>query len=240
MLGKVALVTGAASGIGAATAALLRDRGASVIATDRTLSGDAHLDVTVEPDWEAQLASILSRHGRLDILVHAAGISAGSLLAETPLEEWRRILGVNLDGAFLAVKHGLRAMRAGGGAIVLVGSASGVRPAAGAAAYSTSKAGLAMLMRTAAKEARDQHPLVRVNAVSPAGVKTPLWSAMPFFKELVRTTGSEDAAYAAMTAQGGGTFLEPFEVAEAICFLVSDAAAHITGVDLPVDSGYVL
>lgn len=240
MKGRIALVTGAASGIGAATAALLSARGATVISTDRTLTGDGALDVTAERDWEATLARITARHGRLDILVHAAGISAGAPLADMSFDEWRRVLSVNLDGAFLAVKHGLRAMRPTGGAIILVGSASGTRPAAGAAAYSASKAGLAMLMRTAAKEGRDLTPLVRVNAVSPAGVRTPLWSSMPFFQELVRQTGSEDAAYAAMSAQGGGTFLEPAEVAEAIAFLASDAAAHITGVDLPVDAGYIL
>lgn len=240
MRGRIALVTGAASGIGAATADLLAERGAIVFRTDRDLTGDARLDVTVEGDWERVVASIAAAHGRLDILIHAAGISAGTPLAETSLADWRRVLAVNLDGAFLATRTGIRAMAATGGAIVLVGSASGTRPAAGAAAYSTSKAGLAMLMRTAAKECRDRSPLIRVNAVSPAGVKTPLWSSMPFFQDLVRETGSEAAAYAAMERNGGGKFLEPREVAEAIGFLASEGAAHITGVELPVDAGYVL
>ena len=240
MKGTIALVTGAASGIGAATAELLTERGAIVFRTDRSLAGDAHLDVTVEGDWERVVASIAAGHGRLDILVHAAGISAGAPLAETSLAEWRRVLTVNLDGAFLATRTGIRAMAPTGGAIVLVGSASGTRPAAGAAAYSASKAGLAMLMRTAAKECRDRSPLIRINAVSPAGVKTPLWSSMPFFQDLVRETGSEEAAYAAMERNGGGKFLEPRAVAEAIVFLTSDAAAHVTGVELPVDAGYVL
>ena len=240
MKGMIALVTGAASGIGAATADLLTERGAIVFRTDRSLAGDARLDVTVEGDWERVVASIAAGHGRLDILVHAAGISAGAPLAETSLAEWRRVLAVNLDGAFLATRTGIRAMAPTGGAIVLVGSASGTRPAAGAAAYSTSKAGLAMLMRAAAKECRDRSPLIRVNAVSPAGVKTPLWSSMPFFQDLVRETGSEEAAYAAMERNGGGRFLKPREVAEAIAFLASDAAVHVTGVELPVDAGYLL
>ena len=240
MKGRIALVTGAASGIGAATADLLAERGATVIRTDRSLTGDGKLDVTDEGDWERVVASISATHGRLDILVHAAGISAGAPLAETSLVEWHRVLAVNLDGAFLATRTALRAMTPTGGSIVLVGSASGTRPAAGAAAYSASKAGLAMLMRAAAKECRDRSPLIRVNAVSPAGVKTPLWSSMPFFQELVRETGSEAAAYAAMERNGGGKFLEPREVAEAIVFLASEAAAHITGVELPVDAGYLL
>src|SRR4029450_9458650 len=89
------------------------------------------------------------------------GVSAGSPLAETTLAEWRHVLSTNLDGAFLATKHGIRAMRAAGGAIVHVGSASGIRPAAGAAAYSTSKAALRMLVRTAAKGCRDARTRVR-------------------------------------------------------------------------------
>lgn len=240
MRSKIVLVTGAASGIGATTSALFTSLGATVHRADRVLTGDERLDVTVEQEWERVIGLILTRHGRLDVLVHAAGISAGSPLQETTLDEWRRVLTVNLDGAFLATKHGIRAMHATGGAIVLVGSASGTRPAAGAAAYSTSKAGLAMLMRTAAKECRERDPLIRVNAVSPAGVKTPLWGSMPFFQELVQQTGSEEGAYAAMERQGGGKFLAPEEVAHAIRFLASDEAAHITGVDLPVDAGYIL
>jgi len=281
MRSKIVLVTGAASGIGATTSALFTSLGATVHRADRVLTGDERLDVTVEQEWERVIGLILTRHGRLDVLVHAAGISAGSPLQETTLDEWRRVLTVNLDGAFLATKHGIRAMHAAGisagsplqettldewrrvltvnldgaflatkhgiramhatgGAIVLVGSASGTRPAAGAAAYSTSKAGLAMLMRTAAKECRERDPLIRVNAVSPAGVKTPLWGSMPFFQELVQQTGSEEGAYAAMERQGGGKFLAPEEVAHAIRFLASDEAAHITGVDLPVDAGYIL
>lgn len=240
MKGKVVLVTGAASGIGAATATLFASLGATVHRGDRTLAGDEKLDVTSEADWEQAIARTIAKEGRLDILVHAAGISAGAPLHETTLEEWRRVLAVNLDGAFLATKHGIRALMPTGGAIVLVGSASGTRPAAGAAAYSTSKAGLAMLMRTAAKECRDRLPLIRVNAVSPAGVKTPLWSSMPFFQDLVKQAGSEEGAYSAMEKGGGGKFLAPEEVAQAIRFLASDEAAHITGVDLPVDAGYIL
>jgi NAD(P)-dependent dehydrogenase (short-subunit alcohol dehydrogenase family) len=167
-------------------------------------------------------------------------VSAGSPLVETAFTEWRRVLATNLDGAFLAVKHGMRAMGQRGGAIVLIGSASGTRPAAGAAAYSTSKAGVAMLARTAAKECRDRGLAIRVNVVSPAGVKTPMWSGMPFFKDLVLKLGSEQAAYDSMTAAGGGVFVEPGEIAESVCFLASDAARHVTGIELLLDGGYVL
>jgi NAD(P)-dependent dehydrogenase (short-subunit alcohol dehydrogenase family) len=97
-----------------------------------------------------------------------------------------------------------------------------------------------MLVRTAAKECRDGGLAIRINLVSPAGVKTPMWGAMPFFQELTRTLGSEEAAYDAMAKSGGGRFLDPDTVAHAVCFLASDQARHVTGVELPVDDGYVL
>ncbi len=250
LAGRIALVTGAASGIGAAVTAQASEwrcpgvRRRSETTCRRSGPGSrAHsitLNVREEADWIAATETILANHGRLDILVNCVGVSAGTPLAETTLAEWRRVLSTNLDGAFLATKHGIRAMRAASGAIVHVGSASGIRPAAGAAAYSTSKAALRMLVRTAAKECRDARLAIRINVVSPAGVKTPMWSTMPFFQELVRTHGSEDAAYAAMEAAGGGRFIEPDAVARVVCFLAGDEAQHITGVDVPVDDGYVL
>ena len=249
LVGRVALVTGAASGIGAAVSARLERAGAQVYAADLKPPGTSgpdsrthamKLDVREEADWTAAIETILANHSRLDILANCVGVSAGSPLADTTLTEWRRVLSTNLDGAFLATKHGIRAMRATSGAIVHVGSASGIRPAAGAAAYSTSKAGLRMLVRTAAKECRDARLAIRINVVSPAGVKTPMWSTMPFFQDLVRTHGSEDAAYAAMEAAGGGRFIEPDVVARVVCFLAGDEVQHITGVEIPVDDGYVL
>jgi NAD(P)-dependent dehydrogenase (short-subunit alcohol dehydrogenase family) len=252
LAGKIALVTGAASGIGAAVSARLRAAGAHVYGADLkppAIGGASSpgpearaiaLDVREEAHWVAAIESILADHGRLDIMANCVGVSAGSPLAETTLTEWRHVLSTNLDGAFLATKHGIRAMRATGGAIVHVGSASGIRPAAGAAAYSTSKAALRMLVKTAAKECRDARLAIRINVVSPAGVKTPMWRTMPFFQELVRAHGSEDAAYTAMEAAGGGRFIEPDAVARVVCFLASDEAQHITGVDVPIDEGYVL
>jgi NAD(P)-dependent dehydrogenase (short-subunit alcohol dehydrogenase family) len=249
---KVALVTGAASGIGAAVTARLATAGAEVYHADLLLGptngtpiaqSNGHgiaLDVRDESAWEAAIGEILQRSRHLDILVNCVGVSAGSPLTDTSLTEWRHVLGTNLDGAFLATKYGMRAMRTAGGVIVHIGSASGIRPAAGAAAYSTSKAGLRMLVATAAKECRAAGYAIRVNLVSPAGVKTPMWRSMAFFQDLVAKLGSEDAAYDAMSQGGGGTFIDPDDVARVVCFLASDQAAHVTGVDIPVDNGYVL
>jgi NAD(P)-dependent dehydrogenase (short-subunit alcohol dehydrogenase family) len=250
--GKVALVTGAASGIGAATARLLSLRGARVTGGDLVVPEDpregedpveirrVRLDVTEEADWDRVVADLMDREGRIDVLVHSAGISAGSPLHQTSLADWRRVLKVNLDGSFLALKHGIRAMTETGGSIVLLGSASGIRPSPGAAAYSTSKAAVSMLGRAAAKECRANGLPIRINVVSPAGVKTPLWESMPFFQDLVAEHGSVDGAFAAMTEGGGGRFADPMEIAEAIAYLASDAARNVTGVELPIDDGFTL
>jgi 2-keto-3-deoxy-L-fuconate dehydrogenase len=245
---KIALVVGAASGIGAAVARVLHEAGATVFCADLDAAGVQStaaglpgaralaLDVCDEASWSAAVAAV----GRLDILVSSAGVSAAAPLADMELADWRRVLAVNLDGAFLATKHGIRAMRSSGGVIVHIGSASGIRPAAGAAAYSTSKAGLTMLVRTAAKECRQAGWPVRINLVSPAGVKTPMWSSMPFFQELVASTGSEEAAYQDLERGGGGPFSEPEDVARVVLFLATDAARHITGVEVLADDGFVL
>jgi NAD(P)-dependent dehydrogenase (short-subunit alcohol dehydrogenase family) len=252
LAGRVALVTGAASGIGAATARLLAAHGATTYGGDLSVADDLgadratlpttliRLDVREEPDWDRAIATVLEREGHLDILVHSAGIAAASPIADTSLAEWRRVLATNLDGSFLAISRGIRAMREAGGAIVVIGSASGIRPSAGAAAYSTSKAAVGMLVRAAAKECREGDIPVRINAVSPGGVKTPLWRAMPFFQDLVELHGSEDGAFAAMEEHGGERFASPEQIAEAVLFLVSDDASHVTGVELPVDDGYTL
>ncbi len=197
------------------------------------------LDVTAEVDWSALFETVYRTHSHLTALVHAAGISAASPLLQTSLSEWRRVLSVNLDGAFLATRHGVADMSQQGGAIVLVGSASGIRPAPGAAAYSSSKAGLAMLARTAAKECLAAGLPVRVNVVSPGGVKTPLWRSMPFFQDLVAEHGSEEAAFGAL-AGSGPSFATAEEIARVALFLLSPAAGQVTGVELAADGGYVL
>ncbi len=251
---RTALVSGAASGIGRATAKALAAEGAFVFCADKNLDGTrrtagqagsravaVELNVADEASWETAIRGILSRRGKLDVLVNCAGISEAGKVSEVRLEDWRRVLAVNLDGAFLGIKHGIRAMRDSGGAIVNVSSASGLRPAPGAAAYSVSKAALCMLSRTAAKECRDANLPIRVNTVCPGGVKTPMWSSMPFFRELAKKAGSTGKAFESLAAGvPGGRFSEPEDIAGAILFLASDEAGFITGVDLISDGGFVL
>jgi NAD(P)-dependent dehydrogenase (short-subunit alcohol dehydrogenase family) len=251
--GRAALVTGAASGIGAACALALATDGATVWCTDLAAEGAAEtarrieaaggraqalaLDVTDEVSWETVMAAA----GPLDLLVHAAGISAASPITEMSFADWKRVHAVNLDGSFLAMKYGVRALRERGGSITVIASASGVRPAPGAAAYSSSKAAVRMLARVVAKECLTGGLPVRVNTISPAGVRTPMWSALPFFQDMVTQLGSEDAAYAALgSAPGSSRFASPGEIAAAVCYLASDDAAMITGTDLVIDDGYTI
>lgn len=250
--GKVALVCGAGSGIGRSTAISLASEGAFVFATDvnalaaqqtavdiGSMALSAELDIVDEAAWESTIQRIVASRGRLDVLVNSAGVSAAAALAELSLAEWRRVMSINLDGAFLGTKHALRAMGTSGGSIVHVSSASGIKGAAGAAAYSTSKAALCMFTKVAAKECRDQGLPIRVNTVCPGGVKTPLWTTMSFFRDMCRELGSDDAAFAEL-AKTGGPFAEPGDIVAAILFLASDEARFVTGIDLLVDGGFVL
>lgn len=249
--GKVALVVGAASGIGRAAAIMLAKNGATVWCSDINAEGaaetaaplggrSARLDVTREVDWETVIATVIKESARLDVLVNTAGISFGCPVADMSLDDWRRVMQVNLDGAFLGTKYGIRAMRPTGGNIVHVSSVAGLKSVPGASAYSTSKAALCMFSRTAAKECADAGLAIRVNTVCPGGVRTPLWRTMPFFQELVSKHGSEEAAFQALVASGppGSRFAEPEEIAHAILYLASDESRHVTGTDLIIDGGF--
>jgi len=248
--GKKALVTGAASGIGKAVVNAFVHEGAEVTGADLEYcnaapdSGEGPrlvgLDVTNQDDWE-HLANELTS---VDVVVACAGISHACHINESTLEDWRRIIDVNLTGAFLSVRYAARAMRQQkGGSIVLIGSASGVKASPGASAYCVSKAGLRMLVQVAALELRPH--AIRVNCVSPAGVVTPMWQKMPLWQNLLEKHGSEDAAWQALGGIDPATpslqrMAFPQEVAAAVVFLSSDESAHITGADLPIDAGYTL
>lgn len=246
--GKTALITGAASGIGAACARFLAEQGAAhLVLTD--LDAD-HLQALDLPCDTTRIAGDVSDEalwdevaGRLSNLDHAvlnAGVASGSPIVETDFAEWRRVLGANLDGAFLSLRAALRAIREGG-SVVLTASISGVKAEPGTSAYSASKAGVIQLTKVAAKEAAPHG--IRVNAIAPGGVDTPIWDQTPFFRDLVTQHGGDrTAALEAMAKMATplGRYARADEIAAQIGFLLSDAAATITGAVLASDGGYSL
>jgi 2-keto-3-deoxy-L-fuconate dehydrogenase len=236
------LITGAASGIGLSLARRLAE--ARLILVDRD---DAALRRVCSelPNARAQPGDITSEAfwDSLDLtgLTHAvsnAGIASSGPIADLSYSEWRRVLCVNLDGAFLSLRAAMRSI-ASGGSIVLTASAAAVKAEPGIAAYAASKAGVAQLMRVAAREGAPRR--IRVNAIAPGGVETPIWRDMPFFADIAGKAG-EAAAFTALAelATPLGRFAKPQEIAEQVAFLLSDAAATITGALLVSDGGYSL
>lgn len=244
--GRVALVTGAASGIGAAVADALRTRGArGLLLVDRDAIAGTEDDICLSGDvadealWDEAEKAARTRWGGLDIAIVNAGVSDAAPIAHMPLATWRRVLSTNLDGAFLTMRCAMRLMERGG-AIVAVSSASAFKTEPGVGAYGASKAALLQLVRVAAKEGAAAG--VRVNAIAPGGVETPMWSTMPFFQDMVREHGGERAAFDALAAHGTplGRYATPVEIAAQILFLCGADAASITGAVLTVDGGYTL
>lgn len=237
---RTALITGAASGIGLALAHHLAARGARLILVDRDSPAEpipnaaAYTgDVRDEAFWESLDLT------DLDCAVVNAGVAGAGLIADMAFDEWRRVMSINLDGAFLTLRAAMRAMKRRGGSIVLTSSATGIKAEPGIAAYGASKAALLHLARIAAKEGARNN--IRVNAIAPAGVETPVWDSVPMFTARVAEVG-RDAAFAEMAkaATPLGRYAKPEEIAAQIAFLLSDDAELITGSTLLSDGGYTL
>jgi NAD(P)-dependent dehydrogenase (short-subunit alcohol dehydrogenase family) len=243
MLGKVALVTGAGSGIGQATALRLAGEGARVacadVAGDRAEAtakvvgergGEAiafAVDVRDSPACERMVAAALARFGRLTTLVNAAGVRQRGADRMSPPDEWQRVLDVNLGGTYFASYAALPALsEAGGGAIVNIASIYGLVGGSLSPAYAASKGGVANLTRQLALQCA---PAVRVNCVCPGVIETPMTADI-----LADPTWRETA----LRKHPLGRFGRPEDVAAAIVWLASDEAAFVTGVALPVDGGY--
>ncbi len=247
--GKVALVTGGASGIGQATAELLAEEGATVVLTDlqdgpgedvaagiRAAGGEAgyhHHDVTEEAEWETVIGGILSELGRLDILFNNAGIGGtGIPVDEMSLEYWRQTMSVNLDGVFLGIKHGVRAMTETGGVIINTSSILGVVGLPNTAAYTASKGGVRLLTKAVAMECAARGLNIRVCSVHPGFIDTPMVGG-------AIQRGGPERREAILNSQPTGQMGEPRDIAEGVLYLASDGAKFVSGSELVIDGGYL-
>lgn len=256
MADKVALVSGAAQGLGAAIAKRLAEEGAKVVLTDRDGKAGADMasqlgqtfiqqDVAVEAQWGAVLADVKDKFGRLDVLVNNAGIDGRVDVPKDPegsdLGDWNRIFEVNCAAVFLACKHAIPLMKAsGGGSIVNMSSVAALLPTPFLTAYGAAKAGVQHLTLSVALHCAQNGYAIRCNSVHPGQILTPMLRG--FFAAtgaMMGKTGEEVAAEFKTTIPLG-TFQEPVDIANAVLFLASDEARYITGQCLAVDGGFTL
>jgi 3(or 17)beta-hydroxysteroid dehydrogenase len=241
---QVAIVTGGASGIGAAAASLLQAAGATVVVADIQPANDgpgrfvAH-DVSSEEAWKSLLADVLGREGRLDILVNNAGVSGGAgTLETTTVEQWRRIEAINSEGVFLGCKYAIEGMKKTGpakaqskGSIVNVSSIAALTGSAGPAAYTASKGAVRLLTKSVALHCAEQKYAIRCNSVHPGGVDTPIFN--PIWQAMGRDQGKAflDRSHPI------GHMAEPAELGELILWLASDRSSFVTGAEFVADGG---
>ena len=257
LAGKVACITGAASGIGRATALRFAAEGASVVATDIDATAGEALcreiaesggagcfllhDVCGEDAWISVIASIESDFGRLDVLVNNAGIGRTGPVTELALDDWRRLFAINVEGTFLGCKHALPLMRrgGGGGSIVNVSSIAGIKPSANSSAYGASKGAVRAFTKAVALECAGLKDGIRVNSVHPGVVETAIWDHM-----IGTSADGSNGRARGPTLEALTGALIPLgrsgtadEIAEAILWLASDESRYVTGTELIIDGG---
>ena len=241
--GKVALVTGAASGMGRADAILLAAEGARVVVadmneTDGRAVADAigeravfmRLNVTDEDNWKSVIAATVERFGRLDILVNNAGIIALGNIVDTTLESWRLVNSVNSDGVFLGCKHAIPVMaKSGGGSIINMSSVAAIHGQSFVAAYTASKGAVRALTKNIAMYCKEQKNGIRCNSIHPDGVKTPM---------VVRVAMGKDVATQADIEAVGkfGNMCEPEDIANLVRYLASDESRFVNGAEMLIDN----
>jgi NAD(P)-dependent dehydrogenase (short-subunit alcohol dehydrogenase family) len=246
--GKVAVITGAASGLGAESARRLAREGAAVVLTDLAAEAGEALaeaiggtgaravfiphDVVDEAQWAGVVQTALERFGRIDVLVNSAGVAGGEPLMEMSLEAWRRVLSINLDGTFLGMRAVGPAMaKGGGGSIINLSSILGKVGQPGAGAYCASKGGVLMLTKAAALEWAVAG--IRVNSVHPGYIDTPMVQGA-----LHRSENGNELRDVLISRHALGRLGVPREIADGIVFLASDESSFMTGAELVIDGGY--
>jgi 3(or 17)beta-hydroxysteroid dehydrogenase len=246
LAGKVALVTGAASGLGRAIAGRFAAEGARVIVADIDATGGraaAHAigeaarfvehDVTREACWTAALDAAHAAFGRLDVLVNNAGVATIGDVERTSLEEWRFVHAVNLDGTFLGCKHGIPRLRAsGGGSIINMSSIAGIIGVHNLAAYCSSKGAVRLLTKSVALRCARRKDNIRCNSIHPVYAATPMVERM--LASAPDPAGQREALEAMVPL---GRLAQPGEVADLALFLASDESRFITGAEFVIDGG---
>jgi NAD(P)-dependent dehydrogenase (short-subunit alcohol dehydrogenase family) len=244
--GKVALVTGGASGLGRASAMMLAKEGARVAVTDLNLAGAEAVakqigagkaiairhDVTSEADWQAALKQTVDSFGGLNILLNSAGIALTATVEETTLEDWRRLHAIDLDGVFLGCKYAIAPIaKSGGGSIVNISSIAGVIAGHNVAAYNSAKAGVRHLSKSVALHCARKQLNIRCNSLHPTFIDTPI---LDRHKERF---GAEEALAKLARQVPLGRVGEPDDVAYAVLYLASDESKFVTGAELFIDGG---
>lgn len=245
LAGRVALVTGGASGIGRATCTALAAEGAAVFVADRNLDGAARtaatcgsqavphgMDVSSEADWEGSMAKVLDRFGRLDIVCNVAGIGRGGFIDEIQLDDWNAMLAVNLTGTMLGCKHGVRTIAGSGGrgAIINVSSVGGSVGIADVAGYCASKGGVTILTKAVALRCAQKGYPIRCVSVHPTYVDTEM------LDPVAAAVGDRAALLAGMARLVPmGRVCKPEDISRVIAFLASDDAGMISGSEVYVD-----
>jgi len=233
LAGKVAVITGGSGAIGCAIRERLAQAGAHAISFDVASPGDPEIpfipcDVRHDTSVAAAVEKVQRQHGRLDLVIHAAGVSCNAVVWKLSPDDWDLVQSVNLRGAFLLLRHTTSALRAaGGGRVVFIGSINGSRGKFGTSAYSASKAGLLGLAKSAARELARFGVLV--NVIEPGWVRTPMTEATP-----------QEVRDAALAESLVGSFLDPEDIAAAVMFLCGGGGRRITGQILRVDGGQFL
>ena len=246
--GKVALITGGASGLGECAAELLVREGARVVIADiqeergralaARLGAAAHfvvLDVTIEDAWVQAIAATVARFGALHVLVNSAGIGLGKTVEDITLEEWRRVHAVDLDGVFLGCKHGVAEIKRHtatlGGSIVNISSISGIIAGANMAAYNSAKAGVRLLSKSVALHCAKQRYNIRCNSVHPTFIDTPM---LDRYRQRFGAAGMHEKLGRQVPL---GRLGRPEEIGWAIVYLASDESSFMTGSEVILDGG---
>ncbi|MCG8670469.1 MAG: glucose 1-dehydrogenase [Pseudomonadales bacterium] len=244
---QVAFITGAAQGIGYATAQRFLSAGYQVVIADinqdkgttaqQVLGTDClfvELDVTSESSWQTAIHKAIEAFGHINVLVNCAGISEPGSIEDCSLELFKKVQDINVDSVFLGCKYGIKAIKnTSGGSIVNIGSTLGIKPMSIHTPYGASKAAVNNITKTAALHCAENQYNIRVNAVHPGAVRTPMYD---YYLDLAEDRQAAEESFAQVHPMG--RIAEPEDIANAVFFLSSKEAGFITGVALPVDGGF--